>query len=200
MAKKHCIISGTGRAGTSFLVQLLTRLGVDTGFEPDRIDLSPETRAGLEWDLRSDDAPYVVKSPWLCDTIEEILARPDIEIEHAYIPYRDLDGAARSRMFVEKLSNGCGVYKEVPGGLWHTKDPNAQAPVLAKKFFKLVTALGDAGVPMTFLRYPRLTQDPTYCYQKLGRLLGNISYDEFAVVFAKVRRPDWVHSFGERDR
>ena len=32
MAKRHLIISGTGRAGTTFLVQLLTVLKRDTGF------------------------------------------------------------------------------------------------------------------------------------------------------------------------
>lgn len=32
MPKHHIIISGTGRAGTTFLVQLLTELELDTGF------------------------------------------------------------------------------------------------------------------------------------------------------------------------
>jgi hypothetical protein len=32
---------GTGRAGTTFLVQLLIHTGLDTGFEVDTIDLSP---------------------------------------------------------------------------------------------------------------------------------------------------------------
>lgn len=32
MGKRHIIISGTGRAGATFLVQLFTALGIDTGF------------------------------------------------------------------------------------------------------------------------------------------------------------------------
>ncbi|MGO8710482.1 MAG: hypothetical protein ACLQUZ_00180 [Rhizomicrobium sp.] len=32
MSRHHVIISGTGRAGTTFLVQLLTALKLDTGY------------------------------------------------------------------------------------------------------------------------------------------------------------------------
>lgn len=41
-------------------------------------------------------APYVVKSPWLCDYADEVLKRDDIEIEHVFIPMRDLHAAAQS--------------------------------------------------------------------------------------------------------
>ena len=47
------LISGTGRAGTTFLVQLLTELGLDTGYsDPERVAMtySEQARAGLEWD------------------------------------------------------------------------------------------------------------------------------------------------------
>ena len=30
--RRHVVITGTGRAGTSFLVELLTHLGLETGF------------------------------------------------------------------------------------------------------------------------------------------------------------------------
>ena len=52
MARHHIIISGTGRAGTTFLVQLLTELGLDTGF-PKGQKIDQNSSAGLELDLRS---------------------------------------------------------------------------------------------------------------------------------------------------
>jgi hypothetical protein len=67
MAKRHVIISGTGRAGTTFLVQLLTELGLDTGLTDSHTDIFENCNAGMEKDLREPDAPYIVKSPFLCD-------------------------------------------------------------------------------------------------------------------------------------
>jgi len=74
MIRSHIVITGTGRAGTTFLVQLLTHLGLDTGFDVDTIDLSPIARASLETDIRDPNAPYIVKSPFLCDLAEEVVA------------------------------------------------------------------------------------------------------------------------------
>lgn len=83
--RRHVVISGTGRAGTSFLVCLLTRLGLDTGFSEADLALDECSRAGLERDIRK-PAPYIAKAPWLCVTINEVLERDDIVIEHAIIP------------------------------------------------------------------------------------------------------------------
>src|SRR6516164_482379 len=35
--RHHTIISGTGRAGTTFLVKLLTNLGLDTGYQKNQM-------------------------------------------------------------------------------------------------------------------------------------------------------------------
>jgi hypothetical protein len=62
MSKHHVIISGTGRAGTTFLVQLLTELGLDTGFPDAHSQIFPNCNAGMEYDIRDPKAPYIVKS------------------------------------------------------------------------------------------------------------------------------------------
>jgi len=63
--RRHVVISGTGRAGTTFLVALLTNLGFDTGFPEKEIErLKSETaRAGLEHYIREEGSPYIIKSP-----------------------------------------------------------------------------------------------------------------------------------------
>ncbi len=63
--RKHILITGTGRAGTTFMVELLTHLGLDTGFNADTVTgLKDEMgRAGLEKDIRNNDCPFIVKSP-----------------------------------------------------------------------------------------------------------------------------------------
>ncbi len=73
--RHHLVITGTGRSGTTFLVELLTYLGLDTGFDPVsvRSGIDPVAHAGLERDIRSDDAPYVVKSPWFMEYAADVL-------------------------------------------------------------------------------------------------------------------------------
>jgi hypothetical protein len=178
-------------------VQLLTHLEQDTGFTTDNLEIDENGRAGLELDLLSSKAPYIVKNPWLCDTITEILKSRDIIIDHAFIPFRDLEAAARSRAYVQEASGKHSL--DVPGGLWHTREPSSQRAILSEQFYKLITALGEAGVPMTFLSYPRLANDPTYTYHKMQILLRSIPYAKFKGIFERVRRPELIHQFTVRD-
>ena len=199
MARHHVIISGTGRAGTTFLIQLLTGLGLDTGFTSDYLPINENCNAGLEQDIFQENAPYIIKNPWLCDSIQEVLARPDIVIDHAFIPIRDLRASAQSRIYVDATSDKAAFPQGVPGGLWHTSDPSQQESILARQFYKLVYHLSKSEVPMTFMHYPRLTQDARYLYNKLATLLTGISYENFARDFDVIARPDLVHRFSEND-
>jgi hypothetical protein len=97
MSKHHIIISGTGRAGTTFLIQLFTVLGFHTGFTDLTSAISSTCNAGMECDISSADAPYIIKSPWLCDYLDDVLEGTDIVIDHAIIPIRHLYSAAESR-------------------------------------------------------------------------------------------------------
>lgn len=48
MTKSHTIIAGTGRAGTTLLVRLFTRMGMDTGFNDSDTEMAEKSigRAG----------------------------------------------------------------------------------------------------------------------------------------------------------
>jgi hypothetical protein len=196
--KHHVIISGTGRAGTTFLVQLLTVLGLDTGFNDPASGIYSNCNAGMELDLRQSDAPYIVKSPWLCDYLDEVLKSGQVIVEHAIVPMRDLFAAAESR---RKVSNeaGSGVSPDhVPGGLWHTTRPDDQEAVLTLQLYKLLNALAEHGIPVTLLHFPRLATDAEYLYEKLGFLLTGITRDTFMRAFQSVSKPDLIHSFARR--
>src|SRR5882757_9380718 len=127
--RSHVVISGTGRAGTTFLIQLFTRLGLDTGYTPDTIEVPLLSRAGLELDIRAATAPYIVKNPHICDLAEEVLAS-SVRIEHAIIPVRQFEAAAASRAYVQKLTTGSADGKTVWGGLWATDKADDQVGVL----------------------------------------------------------------------
>src|SRR2546426_1129889 len=121
MSKHHIIISGTGRAGTTFLVHLFTELGFDTGFTDCTSAIDPNCNGGMEWDIRDPHAPYIIKSPWLCDYLDEVLESGQYIIDHAIIPTRDLYSAAESRRDVTRRSRADHPPEEIRGGLWHTQ-------------------------------------------------------------------------------
>ncbi len=213
MSRAHVIITGTGRAGTTFLVRLLTHLGCDTGFDSRTMELLPATqaarigamnmfetaRAGLEMDVRSPVAPYIVKTPFFCDWAEEVLAS-NIRIDHAIVPVRRFAAAAASRAYVQTTSAGSGNrVRKVPGGLWDVETADTQVDMLRLKFTRLIEALVRYDVPITFLAFPRLVRDPDYLHQKMRFLLKDIDVAAFRSAFASIVRPEWVHQFTADD-
>ena len=196
MKKSHIIISGTGRAGTTFLVQLLTQLGLDTGFA-DNADyhMHSNCNAGLEWDIRQTGAPYIVKSPFLCDYLDEVINSGAVEIEHAYVPIRDLFSAVQSRIDVDRRTDRSAYPGGIPGGLWHTNNPDSQEIILLGQFYKLMQAITKHDVPLTLLDFPRFVHDPAYLFSKMSAVLGGIQYDDFLKAFKETVRPDLVHNF-----
>lgn len=194
--RRKLIITGTGRAGTTFLVQLLTELGLETGFSPGTKPASyhEHCHAGLEHDLRDPQAPYVVKNPNLCDTLGPILEEGGIVIDHAIVPMRRLEDAARSRIRV-------GGDGRTPGGLTGTRDESQQQRVLAERFHRLIHTLATHQVPATFLEFPRFAQDAAYTFAALRAVLpASVSWTDFAAAFARTSRPELIHRFnGQHD-
>jgi hypothetical protein len=163
----HILITGTGRAGTTFLVQLLTLLGFDTGFtEKDfKTLIHPISLGGLEHDIRKPGSkPYIIKSPWICDYIDEIMFNKDITIDHIIIPIRNIEHAAESRRLVSQKN-------VVEGGLWGTgsQRKGEQEIVLMKKFYDLILRLSSERNPslITFLDFPKLIKNYVYLWSKL---------------------------------
>ena len=192
MPRHHTIISGTGRAGTTFLVQLMTALGLDTGFSSPESGIFSYSNAGMELDIRNPESPYIVKSPWLCDYLDNVLEQGDVVIDHAIIPVRDLYAAAESRRDVSARGP-----KSAAGGLWHTTSPDQQEDVLLQQLYKITHTLAKRDVPVTLLYFPCHATDPEYLYQKLDFLFGNIPYEQFLETFNRISRPDLIHRFSK---
>lgn len=212
--RNHVIITGTGRSGTTFLVELLTNLGLETGFSIDEIasKKSRQARAGLEYDVRQDDCPFIVKNPKFCDYAEEVIRRDDIVIEHIFVPVRDLHAAAESRRHVVKIRLSDMPFlkrlkhrvwpRKFDGGLWSTDSvrPGSQEKILQEKIYKLILATSNTVLPITFMRYPKITKDCPYLFEKLKPVLGDISYEYFCSAFSKTVRPELVNSFNDNDK
>lgn len=193
--RHHLLIAGTGRAGTSFLVRFLTELGLETHIS--RFGENPwdETaQAGLE-DLPVmaglENLPYIFKTPWAYQFIEQMLADSAIALDAVIIPMRDLVEAAASRAIVQlqaihgqapwmaRMDTTWENWGDTAGGAVFSLDPVDQSRLLAVGFHRLVNRLVQAEVPLIFVAFPRLVQDTDYLIDKLRPIIPpSISLEE----------------------
>ena len=187
--RRHLIIAGTGRAGTSFLVRYLTELGLDTILtrEGEAAWWDVEANAGLEHvglDLEGDDLPYVIKSPWIVECIEKILQKKGMIIDAFIVPIRDLVEAATSRVILEhrvihqnnpwmaeRLDKSWETFGLTPGGVVYSLNPLDQARLLAIQFHQLVLKVSEVGLPLIFPVFPRIVTDWEYLHRCMEPIL-----------------------------
>jgi hypothetical protein len=182
------VITGTGRAGTTLLVQVLTDLGLDTGFTPDA-PIDGGVNAGLETGIEAPDAPRVVKNPNLSRRLGELLDAGKVAIEHVIIPMRDLDVAAASR--VRNTAYGADLHTF--GGLFGTARATHQREALALVFYELMFTVARYDLPHTLLLFPRFAQDWRYTYDKLGFLTPDVPAARWEEVLAERSSPELIH-------
>lgn len=199
--RNHVVITGTGRAGTTFLVQLLSEMGLDTGADRLKLRYYPHANAGLEYNIRSPDAPYIVKNPELSTQLAGLVENGICHIDHVLLPVRIIRDAAHSRYQVVKNSGQPRLKvllkqirgkDPVAGGLWGARTELQQELVLRHKLSELIVALAQHDIPYTLLYFPRLVDDSEYLFSKLKRAFPDISKERFHAAFANVCDVDKV--------
>ena len=196
MSKRHVIITGTGRAGTTFLVQLLTELRLDTGFTDPSSGVYESCHAGMEWDIRDPNSPYIVKNPRLCYDLDALLRDRRLTVDHAIVPVRDMYSAAESRRTVAERAGALPRGAEVPGGLWLTDRPSEQEGILARNLYQLIHTIAAYDIPLTLLHFPRFAREPDYLLAKLRSPFPELDSERFSEAFHRVARPELIHEFG----
>lgn len=194
------IITGPGRSGTTLIMQLLTKLGFDTGFGRQSMQISDISQAGLEQGLFTKPhrkAPltpnYIIKSPLISDNLALGCERGDLVVDHVYIPIRALDQVARSRARVSEIE------ANHPGGLDQGLDMETQMNHTARSLYTLLDTIARYDLPHSFIAFPRLTEDPRYLYDKLDFLCCGLEYDQFRQAFDALVNPALVHRFEGED-
>ena len=185
---RKVIIAGTGRAGTTLLVQILTDLGLDTGFTPDA-PIDERAAAGLELPAAGANSPRIVKSPHLSRWLAGLLDDGRIDVEHVVIPIRDLDVAAASRVRMARY----GANLHTWGGLFGTTRATRQREALAVIEYELLYTIARHDLPHTLLEFPRFAQDWRYAYDKLGFLDPAVPADCWRRAVTARVRPDMIH-------
>jgi hypothetical protein len=187
---RHLLIGGTGRAGTSFLVRYLAGLGLDTHLgRRGEADWDEAANAGLEDTLlpgmAADALPYVVKSAWLHEWIDDALAQGSaFRVDAVIVPVRPLHEAAASRVVLEMRA----IHEKAPwmaererswdqwggaaGGGVFSLHPLDQARVLAVGFHHLLERVVRADVPLVLLDFPRLVLDADYLFERIAPVVS----------------------------
>jgi hypothetical protein len=182
------VITGTGRAGTTLLVQILSDLGLDTGFPPDH-QLDERVHAGLEFRIESPNAPRIVKDPNLSRRLGDLLDRGAVEVEHVIVPVRDLDVAAASRIRNTRYGSNLHTF----GGLFGTARATRQREALATLFYQLFWTIARYDLPHTLLVFPRFAQDWEYTYRHLSFLDPTIPPERWKQAVSARAEPALIH-------
>jgi hypothetical protein len=191
------VIAGTGRAGTTLLVQVLTDLGLDTGYDTSA-PVDSRVNAGLERSLTGADAPWIVKSPQLSRTLGATLDAGEARVEHVIIPIRDLDIAAASRVRNTKYGRDLHTW----GGLLGTNRATRQRDALNEMLADLMFTIARHELPHTLLLFPRFTSDWEYTHRQLSFLSPETPAARWREALERFVEPDLIHeqplSPGER--
>jgi SAM-dependent methyltransferase len=197
------LISGTGRAGTTVMVQILTWLGLDTGFtlEQALTEIDSVSRGGLERRLFESDLPTFVKSPYGASEVESFLASGSL-LRLAIVPIRNLTEAAESRRQVSKKAEQRGQDPfSAAGGLYGTGALEDQEAALAMNFYQLLETLVKHDVPIVFVSFPRFLLEPEYFYKKLESVFREyeISLESVKKAFKGLVKPELMGRSLEAD-
>jgi hypothetical protein len=182
---KLVIVAGPGRAGTSCLMLILTKLGLDT--ELDEQSFKTEWRAGCEItagrNFFSNDLsivqqigrlPRIVKSPQWCFALKTVMELELADVEHVFIPVRDAEKAAASRL---------------QAGLpWNAGKQHLQVKVNQQALGALLETCILHDIPYTTLKFPEYLQPANWgaTYYKLCRGLPELSGENMPGQFKQV--------------
>jgi len=182
------VIAGTGRAGTTFLVQVLTDLGFDTGFAANAA-IDDRAHAGLERSVDGAAAHRIVKNPGFSRHLGRLLDEGKVCVEHVIVPVRDLDVAAASRIRATRY----GTEPSARGGLFGARKATQQKEALTLLFYQLFDTITRYDLPHTLLRFPRFAEDWEYTYEKLRFLDPEVAPEQWRDAITARADPNLIH-------
>ncbi len=190
--RSHIIISGPGRSGTTYLVRLLTELGLPTGFDKNTMDalIDPICKGGLEYNIKHEEAPYIVKCPNMSKKLQSVLVTRQIKIDHAIICVRKINDAVKSRLRIQKQHN---TMDNVCGGLTGTQIPKEQKYYLLNEFYTFMQVLAQYDIPITLVLFPNIVINIEYLTKNIQKIFPNLTNDEIVRAWEQIAKPELIN-------
>lgn len=182
------IIAGTGRSGTTFLMQVLTEMGFDTGFDNSTDHVFEDKRAGMEHPIQFSgtikDArkhfntlPRVLKSPYFSSLLKLFLDLKIISVSHVIIPIRNLKEVANSR--VENKLTWLQTHDDT--------DVESQRVYSGYMLGSIIEACVLHNVPYTTIVFPDFIEDKLGTYKALRKVFDkDFGYAKFSKAVDKL--------------
>lgn len=164
----NIIITGSGRAGTTVLMKIITALGYNTGFdEIESDDAGMELPDPIE---RLKDV-HIIKSPELSDALDQVYER--CKKFHVVICVRSISDVTSSRL------SRIGM----KGGLAGTENPDEQYVYLLERQNRMLEQLAKYDIDHTLIWFDKMMDSPLYLYYKLKPLLEDMEFSSFRMVY-----------------
>ena len=215
------MITGVGRAGTSFLVAVLTDLGLPTGYTPTSrpVQLSNRQHAGLEHPLPVCQCSHR-KMPtevhrcldWAqgVEIIKSIQAAESIDSANSDFPLwlGDFPGGVTNnlahvivpvRTQHDAAASRAALGRGKGGFTQGATSLEEQEVINDRLVSNLLVALAGDGISITILHYPKHVTDERYSWNKLFWLLGsyNVTKSKFEEAHRARRNLALVHSYSK---
>lgn len=195
----HVFIATTGCAGSTLLMAILTKLGMDTGFDycSPISTVEGHTAFGGTYEVKmygnlgqenyDRGFPYIMKSSRICTTLLDRADTFNYKIDYVYGLFRDPFIASVKERIMRDVLEG-----DSPTDFWNKimKLPNIKDELgsavyeLQRMFLLLCLTVAKHDIPNTMLVYPHCMVDLPLTYKKLEFLMTkySISYDRFKEV------------------
>jgi len=193
----YTLITGTGRAGTSALMAILTELGLPTGFSLKEVRKIDDTsfRAGLEICGGKDSLKCIRKGNFSSIEIYKSItvASQPVQLSKSTDVFGRIIVLVRDTVLNSALSRAAQNNKgNIEGGFW--KGASSFADMLSVNYVllaELVSSLEDSDMPHIYISYPKFANDKKYAYKKLFGASGalhfyNISFHSFIAAHKQV--------------
>jgi hypothetical protein len=172
----NVIITGPGKCGGSLLMQLLTELGIDTGFPKGLTFENNDAGGNYEWQTRGNRAkipfPYVIKEPQMCADIDLRIKKLGLSVDHIYILLRRPGPEAVALEFLRRGSSNPDTFEE---GL-RCSDLEKVTRGIARREVQVANLVAELQIPHTLVSYPRFASDFDYAFMKFWFL-----WDRFGI-------------------
>ncbi len=175
------LIMGTGRSGTSFLLRLLVRLGLDAGGYGEffRHAKGPLKRGEVE-------VPELIKGTGgLCINLHKHMDDNNLTVKHAWVAVRPFKPCLASQM---KKKRGKGAYKRLSEEEFKAKISRELPFTIGSAIQNLV----ERQYPFTVIEFPRMIDDKHYCFRKVEEGLA-VPSGTFLPVWEGLVNPEKVH-------